>query len=161
MSSRGVTRSPDLARTEQATGARPVMLVTFDVPADPDAAALAVDAAVESGQGLIVVNVVDMPIRPMTSSWGTEVVVTADVDDSLRIPAALARSLGVPVERIRLVSPRPLTALLELVDERLPGLLVIGPDRDRMGKRRLARAERRLRKAAPCLIWTSSEPSLG
>ena len=66
MSSRGVTRSADLARTEQATGARPVMLVTFDVPADPDAAAFAVDAAVESGQPLIVVNVVDMPIRPMT-----------------------------------------------------------------------------------------------
>ena len=133
------------------------MLVTFDVPADPEAAAFAVDSAVESGQPLVVVNVVDMPIRPMTSSWGQEVVVTADVDDSLRAPAALARSLGVLVERIRLVSPRPLTALLELVDERLPSLLVVGPDRDRMGRRRLARAEKRLRRAAPCLVWSSSE----
>jgi len=158
MSSHSATRSPDVARPGEATGARPVMLVTFDVPADEEAASLAVDAAVESGQPLIVVNVVDMPIRPMTSSWGMEVVVTADVDDSLRAPAALARSLGVPVERIRLVSPRPLTALLELVDERLPGLLVLGPDRERIGRRRLARAERRLRKAAPCLIWSSSEP---
>lgn len=161
MRSRGTTRSPDLARTGEATGARPVMLVTFDVPVDPHAAELAVDAAVESAQPLIVVNVVDMPIRPMTSSSGIEVVVTEDVDSSLREPAELARALAVTVERIRLVSPRPLTALLELVSERLPGLLILGPDRSRMSKRRLARAERRIRKAAPCLVWTASEPSLG
>ena len=137
-----------------ASGARPIMLVTFDVPVDPRAAELAVDAAVESGQPLVVVNVVDMPIRPMTASWGQEVVVTADVDDSLAAPAELARSLAVAVERIRLVSPRPLTALLELVSERLPGLLVVGPDRTRMGRWRLRRAERRIRRSAPCLVWT-------
>jgi len=140
---------------------RPVLLVTFDVPVDPRAAELAVDAAVESGQPLIVVNVIDMPMRPMTASWGTEVVVTEDVNCSLSAPAELARSLAVSVERIRLVSPRPLTALLELVDERLPGLLVIGPDRARLGRRRLARAERRIRSAAPCLVWTSAEPESG
>lgn len=133
------------------------MLVTFDVPVDPHAAELAVDAAVESGQPLVVVNVVDMPIRPMTASWGMEVVVTEDVDDSLRAPAELARSLAVAVERIRLVSPRPLTALLELVAERLPGLLVLGPDRSRMGRWRLRRAERRISKAAPCLVWTGAD----
>ena len=137
-----------------ASSGRPVMLVTFDVPVDPRAAELAVDAAVESGQALLVVNVVDMPIRPMTASWGQEVVVTEDVDDSLRAPADLARSLAVAVERIRLVSPRPLTALLELVSERLPGLLVVGPDRTRMGRWRLRRAERRIRRSAPCLVWT-------
>jgi nucleotide-binding universal stress UspA family protein len=136
------------------SGARPIMLVTFDVPVDPHAAELAVDAAVESGQPLVVVNVVDMPIRPMTASWGQEVVVTEDVDDSLRAPAELARSLGLAVERIRLVSPRPLTALLEFVSERLPGLLVVGPDRTRIGRWRLRRAERRIRRSAPCLVWT-------
>jgi hypothetical protein len=90
----------------------------------------------------------------MTASWGQEVVVTEDVDDSLRAPAELAHSLAVAVERVRLVSPRPLTALLELVSERLPGLLVIGPDRGRMGKWRLRRVERRIRRSAPCLVWT-------
>lgn len=151
-----------LRRVETNRGApsvkRPVMLVTFDVPVDVRAGELAVDAAVESGQPLVVVNVVDMPMRPMTASWGTEVIVTEDVDCSLRAPAELARSLAVSVERIRLVSPRPLTALLELVDERLPGLLVIGPDRARMRTRRLARAERRICSAAPCLVWTGAEP---
>lgn len=139
------------------SGRRPVMLVTFDVPVDPSMATLAVDAAVESGQALIVVNVVEMPIRPMTASWGAEVVVTEDVDSSLRTPSELARAFSVEVERIRLVSPRPLRALLELVGERLPGLLVIGPDRRRLGRRRLARAERRIRSAAPCLVWSGGE----
>jgi nucleotide-binding universal stress UspA family protein len=157
MSPSGTTRSPDLVDTARATGARPVMLVTFDVPVDPAAAEFAVDAAVESGQPLVVVNVVEMPIRPMTSSWGTEVVVTEDVDLSLRAPAELARALAVTVERIKLVSPRPLTALLELVGERLPGLLVIGPDRARIRRRKLARAEKRIRRDAPCLVWTGSE----
>jgi len=157
MKNDGTTRAEDPVRAERATGARPVMLVTFDVPVDPQAAEFAVDAAVESGQPLVVVNVVDMPIRPVTSSWGAEVVVTEDVDSSLRAPAELARALAVEVERIKLVSPRPLTALLELVDERLPGLLVIGPDRGRIGRRRLARAEKRIRSAAPCLVWTGAE----
>ena len=39
-------------------------------------------------------------------------------------------SLAVEVERLRLCSPRPIEALLELVAERAPGLLVVGPDRD-------------------------------
>jgi hypothetical protein len=133
------------------------MLATFDVPVDPRAAALAVDTAVESGQPLLVVNVVDMPMRPMTASWGQEVVVADDVDSSLRAPADLAHSLTVTVERIRLVSPRPVTALLELVGETLPGLLVLGPDRARIGKRRLARLERTIRGAAPCLVWSPTD----
>jgi nucleotide-binding universal stress UspA family protein len=139
------------------SGARPIMLVTFDVPVDAQAAELAVDAAVESGQPLLVVNVVDMSFRPMTASWGQEFVVTEDVDESLRAPAELAHSLAVAVERIRLVSPRPLTALLELVSERLPGLLVVGPDRSRIGRWRLRRAERRISRSAPCLVWTGAD----
>ena len=135
------------------------MLVTFDVPVDPRAAELAVDAAVESGQPLVVVNVVDMPIRPMTSSWGMEVVVTEDVDVSLRGPAELAHSLAVTVERIRLVSPRPVKALLELVSERLPGLLVLGPDPARISRRRFERAAARIVRDAPCLVWSAEEPT--
>jgi hypothetical protein len=91
------------------------MLVTFDVPVRPDAAALAVDSAVESGQQLVLVNLVELTIRPMTASWGAEVVVLEDVDESLRAPAELAASLAVAVERLRVVSPRPLAALLALV----------------------------------------------
>ena len=133
------------------------MLLTFDVPVVAEASELAVDAAVESGQPLFVVNVVDMPMRPMTASWGQEVVVTADVDESLRAPAELAHALGVTVERIRLVSPRPMTAALELVAETEPSLLVFGADRQRMGGRRFARAGRKIRAGTSCLVWMGRE----
>jgi hypothetical protein len=133
------------------------MLATFDVPVAADAATLAVDAAVESGQRLIVVNAVRLPLRPMTRAWGTEVVVTEDVDRTLREPAELAHSLSVEVERIRLVSPRPLEALLELVAERSPGLLVVGPDRSRMRGRAYRKAASRIRSEAPCLVWLEAD----
>ncbi len=137
--------------------ARPVLLLTFDVPLAPEAAVHAVDAAVESGQPLLVVNVVELRLRPMTGSWGQEVVVADDVEESLRAPAELARSLAVGVERIRLVSPRPLAALLELVAERSPGLLVFGPVHTRIGTRRSARLERKVRAAVPCFVWSATE----
>ena len=129
------------------------MLVTFDVPVRPDAATLAVDAAVESGQGLVLVNLVELTIRPMTASWGAEVVVLEDVESSLSAPAELARSLAVAVERLRVVSPRPLRALLELVGERQPGLLVLGPDTTRMRPRAYRKAASKVREEAPCLVW--------
>ena len=140
-----------------ASEARPVMLVTFDVPVRPDAAALAVDSAVESGQQLVLVNLVELTIRPMTASWGAEVVVLEDVDESLRAPAELAASLAVAVERLRVVSPRPLAALLELVGERSPGLLVLGADTRRMRGRYYRKAARKLREEAACLVWIPPE----
>ena len=133
------------------------MLVTFDVPVRADAAALAVDSAVESGQPLVLVNLVELTIRPMTASWGAEVVVLEDVDESLRAPAALAASLAVAVERLRVVSPRPLAALLELVGERSPGLLVLGADTRRMRGRYYRKAARKLREEAACLVWIPPE----
>jgi len=153
-----VDRNQGVGDARHATSAsRPVMLVTFDVPVRADAAELAVDAAVESGQDLLLVNLVELPIRPMTFSWGSETVVLEDVDASLRAPAELAHALAVTVERLRVVSPRPLAALMELVGERLPGLLVLGADTGRMRGRRYRKAARRIREEAPCLVWIPGE----
>lgn len=145
------------AAKNAAWGARPVMLATFDVPVCAEAAALAVDSAVESGQRLVLVNVVELSIRPMTSSWGSEVVVLEDVEESLRAPAELAASLAVAVERLRVVSPRPLAALLEVVGEREPGLLVLGAEPTRMRGRAYRKAVRAIRENVPCLIWTAQD----
>jgi len=144
------------ARTA-ASSSRPVMLVTFDVPVRTDAATVAVDSAVESGQPLLLVNLVDLPIRPMTASWGQEVIVFEDVDASLRAPAELAHSLAVAVERLRVVSPRPTKALLELVGEREPGLIVLGADATRMRGRKYRKAARTIREEAPCLVWIPAD----
>ena len=82
-----------------------------------------------------------------------EYVGTQEVEDALRQPAELAHSLAVDVERLRLCSPRPVDALLELVAERVPGLLVVGPDRERMKRRTYAKWTRRISERAACLVW--------
>ncbi len=132
---------------------RPVMLVTFDVPFEAEATVFAVDSAVETGQPLIVVNAAEVPLGPISLSMKYEYVGTDEVETALRAPAVLARELAVEVERIRLCSPRPADALVELVGERGPGLLVIGPDRARMRKRRYARLTKRIAARCSCLVW--------
>jgi len=148
----GTRRNRTSADIPGVSGSRPVMLVTFDVPFEPEASALAVDAAVESGQRLIIVNAVEITLGPVPLSM-YQYVGPPDVEDALRAPAALAHSLAVEVERLRLCSPRPIDALLELVAERAPGLLVVGPDRERLKRRTYAKLTKRIRERATCLVW--------
>jgi hypothetical protein len=137
-----------------AGAARPVLLVTLGVPFDPDASAFAVDAAVEAGQGLIVANVVELPPLTMSVQLGYDQLPQSPEDEAaFREPAALAHSLGVEVERLRVRSLRPVEAVLELVVERRPGVLVFGPDRRRIKPRRYRKAAKAVRDRANCLVW--------
>lgn len=149
----GIRRTRTTADIPAFAGNRPVMLVTFDVPFEPEATVLAVDAAVESGQSLIIVNVAHVALGPISLALRYEYVGTQEVEDALRAPAALAHSLAIEVERLRLCSPRPIEALLELVAERAPGLLVVGPDRERIKRRAYARLTKRIQERAACLVW--------
>ena len=149
----GVRRGRTSADIPGVAGSRPVMLVTFDVPFEAEATEIAVDAAVESGQRLIIVNAAEVPLGPISLAMGYEYIATEEVEDALRAPAALALSLAVEVERLRLCSPRPIEALLELVAERAPGLLVVGPDRARLKRRAYAKLTKRIRERAACLVW--------
>jgi hypothetical protein len=130
------------------------MLATLGVPFDPDAASLAVDAAVEAGQPLLLVNLVEIFPGP-----GAVILRYGDVDDTpddaaaLRAPAELAHSLGVEVNRFRVRSPHPVGALLELIADRRPGLLVFGPDRKRLKPRAYRKAAKAIRERASCLVW--------
>ncbi len=145
--------SPALARHDQGLS-RPVLLATFDVPFDASAVVIAVGAAVESGRPLIVANVVEIPPLPLSVIMGYDQLdYTAEMEDSLRAPAELAASLGIPVERIRVRTPRPTRALIEVATERALGLLVFGPERGRLPGRRYRRAARAIRDEAPCLVW--------
>ena len=136
-------------------GGRPVLLATLGVPFEPAASELAVDTAVETGQSLIVANVTLLEPLPLSVILGYDALeeLTPDVSESVRGPAELARSLGVKVERLRIRSPRPVAALLELVDERRPGLLVFGSDPKAMRPRAYRRAVERIREGARCLVW--------
>jgi nucleotide-binding universal stress UspA family protein len=133
---------------------RPVLLATLGVPFEPEASAFAVDAAVEAGQPLIVANVVELPPLGMSVAMGyDQLPYPPDEADALRAPAELAHSLGAEVERLRVRSPRPLEALLQLVAERDPGILVFGPDRRRLSRRAYGKASKALRRRAACLVW--------
>jgi universal stress protein family protein len=145
------------ARRAPAKG-RPVLLATLEVPFDEAAAALAVDAAVECGEPLIVANVVEIPLGRLCVAMGYgDLEPTEDDARSLRAPAELARALGVEVERLRVLSPHPLDALVELVAEREPSLLVFGPDRAKLGRRRYRKAVRAVREATSCLVWIAED----
>jgi len=134
---------------------RPVFLATLDVPFAEDATVFAVDSAVESGQPLVVVNAAEIhPTRWSLLGYGY--IEKDDLQSELIKPAELAHSLAVHVERLRVCSPHPVDALLEVVAERRPGLFVFGPDRSRMRRRAYDRAARRVRQRANCLVWTPS-----
>lgn len=133
---------------------RPVVLATLGVPFEPEASRVAVDSAVEAGQPLVIVNVVELPPLAMSVRMGYDQLPDEPRDaEAFRAPAALAASLGVAVERIRVRSPRPVAALLEVVAERRPGLLVFGPDRKRLRKRLYRKAAKAVADRAPCLVW--------
>ena len=131
---------------------RPVLLATLDVPFAEDAAAFAVDSAVETGQPLVVVNAAEVQPTPYTF-LGYGYIEREDLQDELRKPADLAQSLAVRVERLRVCSPHPIAALLELVAERNPGVLVFGPDRSRLKARTYRRAAKKIRERVTCLVW--------
>lgn len=141
------------ARGARAARGRPVLLATFGVPFDPAAANVAVDTAVESGQPLIVANVVDLLLAPHSVRLGYDLEYPPALAESLMAPARLAASLGARVERLRVRSPHPLAALLELVAEREPSLLVLGPDRGKMRPRAYRRAVKAVRERCACLVW--------
>jgi hypothetical protein len=141
----------------RAPTGRPVLLATLGVPFDADASVFAVDAAVEAGQKLLVANVVELPPLAMSVKLGYDQLPDSPADqEAFLAPAALAHSLGVRVERIRVRSPRPVEALLELTAERSPGVLVFGPDRERLNRRVYRKAAKAIRERAGCLVWLAS-----
>jgi len=155
-----VAATPRVAAPSHAaargTAGRPVLLATLRVPFDPAACELAVDAAVEAGQPLLVVVLAELLPLPLSAMLGYDQVVSPEDEAAFAAPAALAASLGVAVERLRVRSPRPVDALLELASERRPGLLVFGPDRELVPRRRYRKAARALTERAPCLVWVAS-----
>ncbi|HKN80235.1 MAG TPA: hypothetical protein VJZ98_02755 [Actinomycetota bacterium] len=151
-------RGTDVSTGRGAPG-RPVLLATMGVPLDEEASVFAVDTAVESGQRLVMANVTALePLRmSITLGYDSLPELTPEVSASLRRSAELARSLGVNVERLRVRSPRPVQALLELVADVRPGLFVFGPDRKALRERRYRKALGAVRDRVTCLVWVPND----
>jgi len=141
--------------TAFSSGDRPVLLATLDVPFSEEATAFAVDSAVEGGKPLVVVNAAEV-LPTAYALLGYGYVEREELQEALLRPAKLAQSLYVRVERLRVCSPLPVDALLEVAAERDPAILVFGPDRSCMPGRRYRRAERAVRDGAACLVWFPS-----
>jgi hypothetical protein len=102
------------------------------------------------------VNVVAVQFMPITLV-GWDYVERPDVEASLRRPTELAASLGVRVERLRVRSPHPVAALLQVAGERGVGLIVFGPDRAQLSRWRYRRAVKAIRERATTLVWTAAD----
>ena len=141
------------AREDQGSSARPVLLGTLSVRVDPAAERMAIDTALEAGAKLILANMLLLGPYPLTVMIAREYATLPHEEDldAVRETASRAAALGVPTELLRVSSPRPLTALIELAQEREVGVLVFGPDRSRISGRRFrAAAEgRAARRSVP------------
>jgi nucleotide-binding universal stress UspA family protein len=139
--------------------ARPVLLATLSVRVDPAAERMAIESALEVQADLIVANVVDLPPYPLTFKLAPEYTTLPHEEDldAVRATAARAAQAGLKTELLRVSSPRPVTALLELTRERQAGLLVFGPKRSLRNWWRVRRAARAVRKDAPCLVWIAPD----
>jgi Universal stress protein family len=157
--SRAGHRSAESAGTITGrTPTRPVLLATLSVRVDPAAQEMAIGSALEAGVPLVVVNLLRLPAYPMALVLGGQsaAILPHEEDrDAVRATADLAASLGIPTELLRVATRRPVRALLEIVAEREPGLLVLGPDPARVRPRRLRSVAREVREGAACLVWTA------
>ncbi len=141
----GAARSPS----------RPVLLGTLSVRVDPSAERVAIDAALEVGAKLILANMLKLPPYPLTVMLARDYATLPHEEDldAVRATAGRAAALGIPTELLRVSTPRPVTALIELAHDREPGLLVFGPDRSRISARSFRAAAKTVRRDAPCLVW--------
>ena len=153
---------PTLATGRGAGGAisaRPVLLVTLAARVDPAAERVAIDAALETRCKLLLANLIWLPPHPTTLTLAREYATLPHEEDldAVRKTAERAAARGIPTELLRISSRRPLAALLELVSERDPGLVVLGPDPRRTPRWWRALAARRIRRRVDCLVWIAPD----
>jgi universal stress protein family protein len=138
---------------------RPVILATLSVAVDPSAERMAFESALETGTSLILANMLPLPAYPMTLMLAREQLTLPHEEDleAVRATARRAAELGIRTELLRISSRRPLTALIELIRERRPGLVVLGPDVRRTPRWRLWLAGRLVRRRTDCLLWIAPD----
>jgi Universal stress protein family len=147
-------RETSSQRPAGAAAVRPVMLLTFDVPFDSTAVGFAVETAAETGAELYICDGIPVstgnPAVAASRTFGT-----SETRKASAAVAEEARERGVRATQLLFHHPRPVHAALEVTRDERVGLLVFGPDRKRMGRVNFWRIARRLRRSAPCLVWTN------
>jgi hypothetical protein len=137
----------------------PVVLGTLSVRVDPTAERMALESALEAGVRLIVANMIRLRSYPMTMRMAPDYATLPHEEDldAVRETAARSAQLGIATELLRVTSPRPVKALIELARQAEAGLLVFGPDIERTPRLQFWAAARAVRRDAPCLVWIAPE----
>jgi nucleotide-binding universal stress UspA family protein len=135
-----------------ASSAGPVVLATLSSRVDPSAERLAIESCLDAGVPLVVVNAVAAPPYPHTFHLGALDPEREDYE-AVRATAERAAAFGIRVEHLRVTSPRPARAIVEIAKERAAGLLVLGPKKGRVSRWRFKRAARMVRQSLTCLVW--------
>jgi nucleotide-binding universal stress UspA family protein len=135
-----------------ASSAGPVVLATLASRVDPSAERLAIESCIDAGVALVLVNAVTAPACPHTLHLG-ELDPAREDYAAVRATAERAAAFGIRVEHLRVTSPRPARAIVDIAKERAAGLLVLGPKRGRVSRWRFRRASRMVRRSVTCLVW--------
>jgi nucleotide-binding universal stress UspA family protein len=132
---------------------RPVMLLTLNVALDPKAVEFAVETAAETGAELYICDAIPVPVANSMMNAARSY---AERDNRKDLDAAgeRAKTLGVRVTQMVFHNPKPVGAALRVIRDTEVGLLVFGADRTRLGRWSFRRVARKLRRKAPCLVWT-------
>lgn len=152
MSTPVVIRDPAGASTGEGTTSKPVMLLTFNVPFASEAVRFAIDAASDAGSELMVCDGIPLDVNP--AARGPRSFGDPDALESASAAVRDAIRAGLRAEQFLFHSPRLERVALEVARDHRVGLLVFGPDPARFGRWRHRRAARRVRRRAPCLVWT-------
>jgi nucleotide-binding universal stress UspA family protein len=151
-------RGPVAAGSLSASG--PVVLGTLSSRVEPEAERLAIESALDAGVPLLVVNAIPMPVCPRALVLGGPAAVSFPHKEDYEAVCATAQraaACGIRVEHLRVASPRPAKALVQVANERGAGLVVLGPKRGRVSRRRFRRAAREVRRGTSCLVWIAGD----
>ena len=125
---RSRSRAPEAPALGGGSRHRPVVLATLAVPFEAEAARIAIQAAMEGSVKLIVVDAVEMPLWPQSMAMRYAELEEDSDREAIRRLVEQTAALGIDVEHLRVRSPRPVEALLEVAGER-----DAGPAGDRAG----------------------------
>jgi nucleotide-binding universal stress UspA family protein len=130
----------------------PVVLATLGTRLDPEAERVAIDCALENGTRLLLVNATTARCAPRTPTVPRE-----EDYEAVRGSADRAAARGIFTEFLRVRTPHPARAIVQIANERGAALLVLGPERRRWWRMwRVRRAARAIKRGTACLVWLPS-----
>jgi hypothetical protein len=135
-------------------GARPVMLLTLNVPFDEAAVEFAIETAAATGAELWICDAIPLAFESYAGHVARQYAESLNRKHMSAV-ASRSRNLGVRTEQLAFHNRRPVAAAIEVAREQRVGLLVFGADREDLGRFAFRRSVRRIRRDASCLVWTN------